>query len=32
MQLEQRIERLEAEYRWLRGVLTAAVPITARAA
>ena len=32
MQLEQRIERLEAEYRWLRGVLTAALAVIGTAA
>ncbi|HSI33488.1 MAG: hypothetical protein ACAI43_13985 [Phycisphaerae bacterium] len=32
MQLEQRIERLEAEYRWLRGVLTVALTVIGTAA
>ena len=32
MQLEQRVERLEAEYRWLRGVLTAALAVIGTAA
>ena len=32
MELEQRVQRLEAEYRWLRGVLTIALAVMGTAA
>ena len=32
MQLEQRVQRLEAQYRWLRGVLTTALAVIGTAA
>jgi hypothetical protein len=32
MDLEHRVERLESEYRWLRGVLTAALAVIGTAA
>jgi hypothetical protein len=32
MELEERIDRLEAQYRWLRGVLTAALAVIGTAA
>ena len=32
MELEPRVERLEAQHRWLRGVLTAALAVIGTAA
>jgi hypothetical protein len=32
MNLERRVERLESEYRWLRGVLTVALTVIGGAA